>query len=154
MGTSQDFRLGSLLPQVSVSLLSQAQKAQSEKFLQDKNGNEWIWNFLLLLKLCCFLTKDAKTLCRCKSCSLSGKEVIKPHFKKNKENIQVFFKKSVHQEKCKYKHLAFDLNLYMEEFIYWAKSSNSAGIQRAGLPRLSAGSAARRMLDQLQNRGP
>ena len=53
-------------------------------------------------------------------------------------------KKSVHQEKCKYKHLAFDLNLYMEEFIYWAKSSNSAGIQRAGLPRLSAGSGARK----------
>lgn len=72
-----------------------------------------------------FSQRDAKTLCRCKSCSLSGKEVIKPHFLKRTKKTSRLFKKSVHQEKCKYKHLAFDLNLYMEEFIYWAKSSNS-----------------------------
>ena len=66
------------------------------------------------------------------------------HILKRINKTPKFKKKSVHQEKCKYKHLAFDLNLYMEEFIYWAKSSNSAGIQRAGLPRLSAGSGVRK----------
>lgn len=48
------------------------------------------------------------------------------------------------QEKCKFKHSAFNLNLYMEEFLYCAKSSKSAGIQQVGLPQMREGSGARK----------
>lgn len=74
------------------------------------------------------------------------KEVIKLHFKKKKANKTPKYqkKKKFIRRNVKYKHLAFDLNLYKEEFISSAKSSNSAGIQRASLPRMRAGSGARR----------
>lgn len=110
-------------------------------------GQEWKWmdlEFLIIVQALLF--SPPKTLCHCRILQSFRKRWSNYIIIKNKANKTPKFKKkkNVHQEKRKCKDLAFDLNLYTEEFIYWAKSSNSAGIQRAGLPRMSAGSGARK----------
>lgn len=57
---------------ISVSLLQQAQKERSEKCIWDKSGSEWISNFLLLFKLCCFLPQRLSATVE--SCNLSEKD--------------------------------------------------------------------------------
>lgn len=45
---------------------------RSEKCIWDKSGSEWISNFLLLFKLCCFLPQRLSTTVE--SCNLSEKD--------------------------------------------------------------------------------